>query len=190
VPRPKPQDADDEWLEWIHEETAHNAQAWYYCAETLYESAEFLLGGLHAGPAGKLLTDKGKMDSHYNSHGLLLGYALECICKGLWVAQGGHLAAKGKLTGIRGASDHDLLALVRKVGVTLSTGERDVVNRLSYWITTAGRYPVPVRSTQMKSRRVRGRGLVDPEFMDATDWATARRVTHRMLGELRTQMYR
>ena len=164
---------DDSHLDWFHEETAHNPLAWYYTAETLFRSSEFILGGLQNGPAATRLAENGLMDSHYNSYGLLLGYALENILKGLWVSKGGVLVDQqnpGKLVRIDGVADHNLLPLARKVGVTLSTGEKDVVNRLSYWITAAGRYPVPLRAVDMKSREVSGRGKVAPGYFSADDW--------------------
>ena len=106
----------DEHLAWIHQETAHNPQAWYYSAETLFESAECLKNAM-SGRAARLLRTKGYMDSHYASYGMLLGYALECIFKGLWVTNGRTLVKNGKLTGIEGANDHDLSQLAHAVGV-------------------------------------------------------------------------
>jgi hypothetical protein len=179
----RPESADAAVLDFF-EEIAHLPQAWYYSAETLFGSAEYILAGLQHGPAAKRSITHGHMDTHYNSYGLLLGCALECILKGLWVAHRHAVARNGRLLRIRGVGDHDLLALARAVGVTLSAKEKAVIDRLSYWVKTAGRYPVPVRAIDMQRR-----GQVKPGCFTAAEWDIARQTTNRLLDELRDQMY-
>jgi len=183
----------DEWTDEeivdLHDESAHNPQDWYYCAETLFTSASHLMYGLHQGPAAKRLETGGRMDSHFLSYGLLLGYSLECVCKGLWVAAGNRIVTNRKVTGIDGVNDHDLLGLTRKVGLALSTDESTVVNRLSYVVKAAGRYPVPKYPREMLPRTVKGRGPVDPAHFSMDDWALASNVTGRILNELHNKMY-
>lgn len=180
----------DEHLAWIHEETAHSPQAWYYSAETLFESAECLRSAM-TGRAARLLKTKGYMDSHYASYGMLLGYALECIFKGLWVTNGRTLVKDGKLTGIEAADDHDLSQLAHAVGVRITNQkEKDVVNRLSYFVRVAGRYPVARTPSEMAPRRVPGRGKVDPGFFSTEDWEIAQRVTKRLIEKLKSEMYK
>ena len=53
----------------------------------------------------------------------------------------------------------------------------------------AGRYPVPLRAVDMKSREVSGRGKVAPGYFSADDWDTARQITNQLLDELRDSMY-
>ena len=42
---------------------------------------------------------------------MLLGHAIECALKGLWVRKGNKLIKDGKYVGIRGVPDHDLVKL-------------------------------------------------------------------------------
>lgn len=125
----------------------------------------------------------GYMDSHYNSYGLLLGYALESILKGLWVAHGHVLATDGRLTPIRGVGEHDLLALTRAVGVKVSAAERGLIHRLSYWVKVAGRYPIPVRASDLRARRG-----VKPGRFSVDEWDRIRQTVGRLLNELHDQM--
>jgi hypothetical protein len=175
--------------EFFYADTANSPMAWFYCAQTLFESANFILGGLQSGPAAKRLADRGLMDSHYNSYGLLLGCALECILKGLWVANGGILVRDGEYKGIPKVPDHNLLKLAESVRVNLSSDEAHVVDRLSYWIRVAGRYPIAKRPEEMNVREVPGRGPIAPGFFNSDDWQAARTVTARLLDELHDSMY-
>ena len=95
----------------------------------------------------------------------------------------------GKVTGIAGVKDHDLGGLALAVKASLNDSERGVLRRLSYFVGAAGRYPIPRRAQEMKPRRVRGRGTVDPGFFNIDDWATARTAADRLLGDLRARMY-
>ena len=160
-----------------------------YCAETLFESAEFLKGGLDAGRARRRLEKHGYMDTHYSTYGLLVGYAQECGFKGLWVSNGGALIKNRKVGGIEGVNDHDLLELSRKAGVHLSKTEQCVVNRLSYFIRAAGRYPIPRTAEEWAPKRIAGRGEVDPGFFNLAEWELARKVTLRVLAKLKEEMY-
>jgi hypothetical protein len=181
--------SDDSYIVWSHEEIAHNPQSWYYCAETLFGSAEYLFDGLRKSGAAARLAKKQYMDSHYASYGLLVGYALECILKGLWVKEGHILVRDGKVIRIPGVGDHDLLPLAHKVGVPLKRHEADVVNRLSYFVRAVGRYPIPMSAHEILPRRVRGRGAQNPEKLTADEWQIARETTNRLLDELRDTMY-
>ena len=119
------------------------------------------------------------MDSHCNSYGLLPGYALEDVLKEIWLVRGGTFAdveRPDRFAPIQGLKDHDLLALATRVGVELNTFERSIVDHLSYWITVAGRYPIPMRAVDMKSRKARGE-QVGLTFLSSDDWQTAREGT-------------
>ena len=107
----------DSHLESFYEETANSPIAWYYCPETLFGTGEYVWAGLHNGPAAERLKSSGSMDTHYNSYGLLLGYALENVLKGIWLVRGGTFAdveRPGRFVPIPGLKDHDLLALAKK----------------------------------------------------------------------------
>jgi hypothetical protein len=165
----------------MHEETTHSPQAWYYQAEALLRSAEYLLGGLQKAMA--TLTD-----SRYTWYGLLLGYSIECSFKGRWVAKGNTLVSEKGWTGVPRVRDHDLQNLAVALALSLTADELRILDRLSYFVRTVGRYPVPKRSHEMASREVPGRGLVDPGF-SADDWSAARAIAHKYLEELRDNRF-
>lgn len=73
---------------------------------------------------------------------MLLGYALECAFKALWLKRGNVLIRDGRYVGVKGAQDHNLLQLARASGFLPSAKETDVLTRLSKFARFAGRYPV------------------------------------------------
>lgn len=73
---------------------------------------------------------------------MLLGYAIECSLKGLWLRRGNEIIKNGKYVGIPGVPDHDLLRLSRAVGFMPKPAEADVLQHLTKFIRFAGRYPV------------------------------------------------
>ena len=73
---------------------------------------------------------------------MLLGYAIECGLKALWVRKGNKLVRDGRYQGVTGANDHDLPQLAQAVGFVPTTAEAEVLRRLSQFSRFAGRYPV------------------------------------------------
>ena len=170
----------------IHEATAHNPTAWYQCALTLLESADHISLGLESAGKDKLLERHEFMDTHYSTYALLLGYAIECILKGIWVKNGNALVEKGRLKdkAIPNAGDHQLGQIARSVGVHVSGEELKVLDRLSAFIEFAGRYPIPVKASDLQPTNVAGRGKVHPAFFNLDDFRVARTVAKRLIGEI------
>ena len=170
----------------VHEATAHNPTAWYYCAETLLESADHIRLGLEAADRHKLLERAGYMDTHYLTYGLLLGYAIECILKGIWVKNGNTLVEDGRLkkNAIPDAGEHELGQIAHSIGANVLGDELNVLHRLSAFIQFAGRYPIPVRASDLQSRNVPGRGKVHPGFFSLDDFRIAREMATRLIAEI------
>lgn len=81
--------------------------------------------------------------------------------KGILVARNRSLVSGGRLaTSLAGP--HDLLALFREIGFTLSAREKNLVGRLNETVTWAGRYPVPKRERDRAPRKVPGKGWTYP----------------------------
>ncbi len=77
---------------------------------------------------------------------MLQGFAVECLLKALWVKQGHRLAERGRFVGVSGVKDqHDLLQLAKVVGLTIDVEQKGLLERLSVFTKTVGRYPIPTR---------------------------------------------
>ena len=71
---------------------------------------------------------------------MLRGYVVENLLKGLLVQQGHRLSVKGRLKGIPGVEEHNLVQLSKKVGLNCSQITTNVQHALSHAITHLGRY--------------------------------------------------
>ena len=77
---------------------------------------------------------------------MLQGFAVECLLKALWVKQGHRLADGGRFVGVSGVRDqHDLWQLAEAVGFTTNDDQKDLLERLTVFTKTVGRYPIPTR---------------------------------------------
>jgi hypothetical protein len=82
---------------------------------------------------------------------MLRGFAVECLLKGLWVRQGNKLAENGKYVRVPNIkNEHDLVGLAVEVGFTMTAEQRDLLEHLSVYTITVGRYPIPVRTTNSR----------------------------------------
>lgn len=110
----------------------------------------------------------------YAVYALLLGYAIECELKAMWVRDGKQkLVVDGQYVGVPGARDHQLGRLAEKVGVSLTGAERDVLDRLSQFVLFAGRYPIPRNWQQSRPVPVEGKGKISPKFFGLDDFKVA-----------------
>ncbi|PKO00045.1 MAG: hypothetical protein CVU42_04705 [Chloroflexi bacterium HGW-Chloroflexi-4] len=73
---------------------------------------------------------------------LLEGFAIECLLKGLYLADGAILAVDGKIK----KDSHNLLRWCEKVNIELDNREREIISTLSLVIVSYGRYPVPINN--------------------------------------------
>ncbi len=82
---------------------------------------------------------------------MLLGYAVECALKALWVRQKGNdLVRNGRYVGVKGAGDHNLVQLAAQAGFNPTQVETQVLRRLAKFSMFAGRYPVAKTAEEMR----------------------------------------
>ena len=74
---------------------------------------------------------------------MLQGFSIEAFLKAYWLVQGNKVAEDGQysIPSIKRDS-HDLPSIADGVGFTLSTEEREVLSRLSLFVSSYGRYPI------------------------------------------------
>lgn len=112
---------------------------------------------------------------------MLLGYALECCLKALWVKRGNKLIHNGKYEGVKGANDHDLVQLAQATGFTAKSNDMDVLRILSKFIRFAGRYPVAKTTNEMKPD---GLTQEDVGFFSKQDFRVAESILNRIVSEV------
>lgn len=101
---------------------------------------------------------------------LLYGLALENLLKARIIEQ--KRPRPGELGGLfGGGSGHSLVHLASDSGLTLSDEERDLANRLTYFVEWAGRYPVPKKVEKMVTRQS-GAAIVEKRTNSKTGEAT------------------
>jgi hypothetical protein len=130
----------------IHEKFGNLWFAWLAWSLTL-EQAEVCLSERAA--HRKLKGGRIVMPSLLSVRAMLLGYAIECVLKALWLRQGNKLVREGKYRGVTGAGDHNLLSLAEVAGFESTAIEADVLRRLSNFIRFAGRYPIAKTAYEM-----------------------------------------
>lgn len=168
----------------LHEITGNNSRAWYAWVETLTQAGVRVRNDSEARlPDGTEL-----MLATNGVYAMLLGYAIECALKGLWVGAGNKLVEHGRYVRIKGAGNHQLGQLARVVGKAVgrpvSVEELNVLDRLSAFVLFAGRYPIPLNAEQMAPVNVPGRGKQVPHVFLGEDF----RVAEALLNEFSTAL--
>jgi hypothetical protein len=79
---------------------------------------------------------------------MLTGFALENAIKGVLLKRWPELGKKGRMPRWPGGG-HDLPRLFEEAGVSVSEGERDVLQRLTEFVMWRGRYTLPQRMKDM-----------------------------------------
>jgi hypothetical protein len=88
---------------------------------------------------------------------LLEGFSIECLLKGLYIADDNELAINGKINNpIR--KSHDLISWCRLTDTTLNEREKALFETLSLVITSYGRYPVPMKFTDNPLEKTEEKG--------------------------------
>ena len=164
----------------LYDQRGNNPRAWHAWVETLTESSRKLKDSTPAA-----LPDGQELMLAVNAvYAMVLGYAIECALKGLWVKEGNKLVADGRYVGVPNAGDHELGQLARKISpaasISVSTGEYNLLDRLTAFVVYAGRYPIPLNAEQSKPVTVAGRGKQVSSFFSATDFQTAELLLNRL----------
>jgi hypothetical protein len=122
------------------------------------------------------------MPAPFSVRAMLLGYAIECALKGLWVKKGNKIVHSGKYVRVPGARDHDLFHLALRVGFSPSELEADVLARMSEFVTFAGRYPIAKTPDAMQPNQHSGFGPVDVCFFSKQDFRTANSILNKVIS--------
>lgn len=115
---------------------------------------------------------------------MLLGYAIECALKGLWVKKGNKVVQNGKYVRVGRGQDHDLVQLSRTVGFSPTMTETDVLHRLSKFVKFVGRYPVAKRPDEMQPYEVSVIGKVDVGFFSKWDFRTTQSTLNKIVNQI------
>lgn len=189
MPDPPDTDIDPWWLpgsSFMYDMTGNNPNAWYASVELLTQAAKRVR--YNARPLTMPEGDEG-MFAINGVYAMLLGYAIECALKGLWVKGGKTIAKDGKLLRIRGVGNHQVGQLARKVQevieLRIEDVELDVLDRISAFVRFAGRYPIPITAEEMKAQRVPAGGTQVPGFFTAEDFRVAELLLNRFTTSLR-----
>lgn len=95
---------------------------------------------------------------------MLRAFAIECLFKALWLREPGNkLAQNGKWIRIQTCknNNHDLECLARAVGFELTSPERNVLTRLTFF-GVWGRYPIVKNYSEHQGRSI---WTTDDEFV-------------------------
>jgi len=113
---------------------------------------------------------------------MLLGYAVECALKALWVRKKGNdLIRNGKYVGVKGAGDHNLVQLAQQAGFVPTPVEAQVLRRLTKFAMFAGRYPVARTADEM---RPDGLTKTDVGFFSKRDFRFAESILNKISAQI------
>ena len=173
----------DFWI-WSFEQTGTNPLAWQHSAKDLIEGADAVKARVQDVGAGF-------MHSLAAVQAMLLGMALECLLKGMWIKK--HKAWKnttlgltfgGKKPRIRGVGDHELRQLSDAAGVTLTAAEQALLQRLSAFVKFAGRYPIPMTAAEMRPVATGSGQTAVPGFISTEELHLAEALAARLMTEV------
>jgi hypothetical protein len=162
---------------------ADNPEAWRASAETLLNAARIV--------GEKVWTNGVLTDVVISVQAMLVGMSIECSLKALWLKQDRKYARPGAgflrddrldLTVMDGATAHDLRRMATAVGLT-DVAELDLLERLSWFVAWAGRYPVPRVAEKMVPRDMETRDNVIPRVISVDDVAEAEAIAVRLFDE-------
>jgi hypothetical protein len=174
-----------DFIRWAHEGAGENPLAWQASARDLFEAATAIKAAVQD-------FGDGFMHSIAAVQAMLLGMALECLLKGMYIKR--HrvwqepnkehaLVKDGSLVRPQGVGDHQLLQWAEAAGVTLSQGERTVLNRLTDFVLFAGRYPIPIRVENMRPVTIDGKSVAR-KFISRAELETAEELVNRLMIEV------
>jgi hypothetical protein len=165
----------------VHERLGNAWWAWMAWVFTLEETATYI------GERSFHIEDrKGEvvMPLALCVRAMLLGYAIECALKGLWVKKGNKIVIDGKYARVAGAKDHDLMQLSKAVAFLPTIAEGDVLHRLSKFVKFAGRYPVAKTPDEMRPCEMSVIGKVDVGFFSKRDFRTAQSILNKIISQI------
>ncbi|MDP3028211.1 MAG: hypothetical protein Q8O04_01675 [Deltaproteobacteria bacterium] len=156
----------DDWQLKQYHKVGNDHSAWMSSAEDLLAASRMLRKlknafDIESVGVGDTIPDEGRI---HPVELMLRGFAVECLLKALWVKQGGTICSDGEYVGVLGAGDHDLLQLCNANKLTFSQNQRDVLKRLSVFMTSIGRYPIASHWRKTKIQSTLGGGKGPPTY--------------------------
>ena len=175
----------DGFLRWSYDVSGENPTAWQVSAKDLLDGAMAVKAKVHA--------FDNAMHSLARVEAMLLGMALECLLKGIYIKR--HrvwadptkehaLAKDGKYVRVKGAGDHELVHLAKAAGVTLSQPERSILTRLTGFIKYAGRYPISKQVKDMEPVKTPDGHTVARDYISSAELEMAETLTNRLMQEV------
>ena len=175
----------DDFLKWAYGMAGENPRAWQV-------SAQDLLDGAMAVKA-KVQPFDNAMHSLARVEAMLLGMALECLLKGIYIKR--HrvwadptkehaLVKDGAYVGALGARGHNLPKLADAAGVTMSPFERSILDRLTDFIVYAGRYPVPSKVEGMEPVKTPDGHTVARGYISSAELEMAETLTNKLMQKI------
>jgi len=158
---------DDKFLEWAFDNSGQNPLAWRSSADDLLAAAAAVTEKV--GNFGEMMHSLAAVQA------MLLGMAIECMLKGIYIEAGNRLTANGRFLEVPGVGAHQLAQIADAGAYPINDEERRILEKLSGFILFAGRYPIPRRWQQM--RPANG---VSPKFISKSDLAIAESLTERL----------
>jgi len=113
---------------------------------------------------------------------MLVGYALECALKALWVKKSNKLVEGSRYKRIQTVGDHDIVGLAAAVGYAPTSKEKNVLARLSKFAVFAGRYPVGKTPETMKPSDDMYLNRVDVGYFSKQDFRVAQSVLNKIIS--------
>ena len=98
---------------------------------------------------------------------MLTGYALQCLLKAIYIKKNKEKAAIDidKFT----HKSHDLKALANSLRVKVSREELDLLDRLTEYVASAGRFPIPRKYEFITQENNKGSVVIRARFKPETD---------------------
>ena len=166
----------DDFLWWSYHVSGENPAAWQVSAKDLLDAAMAV--------KAKVQPFDNAMDPLARVEAMLLGMALECLLKGMYIRRRHALVKDGEYVGVKDAGAHQLLQFADAAGVTLSQPERSILTRLTDFIKYAGRYPISRRVKEMRPVKTPDRRTVARGYISGAELERAETLTNRLMQEV------
>lgn len=138
-----------------HKKIASKPLTWVLTADELLRAFELLATHVVEDSTKRQEASDKYIPSISSSAMMLGGFAIENMLKAIYVSRYSAFDSSGNLTIVK----HDLLTLADALEISLTKDERMLLERLTQFITWAGRYPVPLYIDDMRPRTLSSDGL-------------------------------
>ena len=176
----------DDFLRWSYHVSGENPAAWQVSAKDLLDAAMAVKAKVQS-------VGTGGMDPLARVEAMLLGMALECLLKGMYIrrhrvwedpTKAHALVKNDTYVGVKDAGDHELPQLAAAAGVTVSQPEQLILTRLTDFIKYAGRYPISMRVKDMRPVKTPDGRTVARGYISGAELERAETLTNRLMQEV------